>query len=227
MIEFLIRNIHIEKRSELENIYKVNIYKLNNLGLISDIIPIINDGSIIGYRLLSKNFSSESNNWINAWHGTKFENLESIIKYGLQLPGQKLPDGTFVSQSSSYPMQEYILGIKNWEKSIFASSCINCASMYSFDALIECGCFGFEYPYSPTLVEIKIKTNTFTRHYCRELVGINGHVYCGIYHNDLIYRIPSQNYVIIKSNIFIDTKFLSNNNWNDKSGVGPLPSIFY
>ena len=31
--------------------------------------------------------------WIPAWHGTKFEYLESIVENGLQLPGTYLNSG--------------------------------------------------------------------------------------------------------------------------------------
>ena len=61
-------------------------------------------------------------------------------------------------------MKQYVLGIKNWEQAIFATPCINCASIYSF---IDCQNqqeWFVNYNYSSILVEIRIKPGSFTEH---------------------------------------------------------------
>ena len=88
------------------------ISKLYKKGLISDYIQI--DGIdksdfrfpygiekimvkkfICSKKNLPKNWDIISKNWISAWHGTKFEYLESVVENGLKLPGTLLKDGTF------------------------------------------------------------------------------------------------------------------------------------
>jgi hypothetical protein len=38
-----------------------------------------------------------------AWHGTKIENRESIIKYGLKQQGAKLPNGKIITKAEYIP----------------------------------------------------------------------------------------------------------------------------
>ena len=75
-------------------------------------------------------FPSNSNDQILAWNGTKIENLESIIKYGLKFPGIKLLNVNITPEIKYIPNQRYVLGINNLEKPIFASPFLNCASKY-------------------------------------------------------------------------------------------------
>ena len=152
-----------------------------------------------------KKYSSTPKDWIPAWHGTKIENLESIIKYGLKQQGTKLPNGKIIPKTEYIPLKEVVLGIKNWEKAIFATTCISCASMYSFYELNQY--IGF--PHSSSLIEIRIRPGSFTKHESKELIGyICGHDYRSIYHNDIYYRISSENDIAIKSITFISKSFL-------------------
>ena len=108
------------------------INNIINQGLISDIIPIklnnIDDERIAAYHLICNNFSDGYNDWIPAWHGTLFKNLESIIKYGLRLPETKLKNGKLTPKPTCSP--DNVCGIKNWDKAIFATPCLDCASIY-------------------------------------------------------------------------------------------------
>ena len=182
-----------------------SIYSLFNQGLISDIIINKYKNKIIAYKLFLKKYSSTPKDWIPAWHGTKIENLESIIKYGLKQQGTKLPNGKIIPKTEYIPLKEVVLGIKNWEKAIFATTCISCASMYSFYELNQY--IGF--PHSSSLIEIRIRPGSFTKHESKELIGyICGHDYRSIYHNDIYYRISSENDIAIKSITFISKSFL-------------------
>ena len=60
-----------------------------NLGLITEIIPIKNKNKIISQKLFLNNKSTPQD-WIPAWHATKIENLESIIKYCLKKQRNKI-----------------------------------------------------------------------------------------------------------------------------------------
>ena len=185
-IKTLIKNLYTKKL--LSNIVQIKDEKKDGLGLI-------------GYQLLCdekflpKDYSNTCKNWISAWHGTKFEYLESIIKYGFQLPGTKLKDGTIISQNFDITNKE-VKGIKNWEKAIFASPDFAGAFHYS-NELGGYNCF----------IEVKIKPGSFTQHYRRDYDAL---LHCcslkdelEIYSDYTIYRIPSDKHIIIKSILFI------------------------
>ena len=202
-----------EPKETPEKIYnRINlIYSIFNQGLISDIIPIKYKDEIIAQKLFLKNYTSVQNAWIPAWHGTKIENLESIIKYGLKPQGTKLPNGKFVLKTKYLPFKQYVLGIENWENAIFATPCPTCASTYSsfiylyYDAYFS----NYEYLYSPSLIEIRIKPGCFTQHQSKEIIGKVGmHYYLQVFHNDVYYRIPFDKNIVIKSITFINKIFL-------------------
>ena len=121
-----------------------SIYSIFNQELISDIIPIKQKNEIIVYKLFLKNYPSTPKDWIPAWHGTKLENLESIIKYGLKQQGTKLPNGQIIPKTEYIPLKEIT--------TIFATPCLCCASKYSFHEINEI--IGF--PHSSSLIEIRI-----------------------------------------------------------------------
>ena len=101
-----------ENSEKISNRFNL-IYSLFNQGLILDIIPIKYKDEIIAQKLFLKNHASTPYDWIPAWHGTKIENLESIIKYGLKPQGTKLPNGKFIPKTKYLPFKQYILGIEN------------------------------------------------------------------------------------------------------------------
>ena len=113
-----------------------------------------------------KNYPSTPKDGIPAWHGTKLENLESTIKYGLKQQGTKLPNGQIIPKTEYIPLKEIISGIKNWETAIFATPCLCCASKYSFHEINEI--IGF--PHSSSLIEIRIWPGSFTKHQSKELI---------------------------------------------------------
>ncbi len=67
-------------------------------GLVSNIVPIkskengkfIAQKLIVSQKFLPKNWNNIKNKLLPAWHGTKFEFLESIIRNGLKPSGMKL-----------------------------------------------------------------------------------------------------------------------------------------
>ena len=196
------------KYNNIKEEQKKLIINLCKKGLISDIIPIFYEGKIVAYKLFPDNFSTISNNWIHAFHGTSFRNLESIILYGLKLPGTKLKNGKITPKSTYSPKNAY--GVKNWENAIFSTPCFACASVFSVGGLSY---YDWKYPYSPCLVEILIKPGEYTSYKVKEIVafcGLSGMLYCGypLEHNDSIYRITSEKNIIIKSIIFLDSPIL-------------------
>ena len=150
-----------------------------------------------------KNHNSSPKDWIPAWHGTKLNNLESIIKYGLKSQGTKLPNGQIVPKTKYKPLKGSVYDIKNWENAIFATPCAECASAYSFYEI------GAAIIHSSIIIEIRIKPGCFTEHQSKELIGrVGGHDYLSVFHNDIYYRIPSAENVVIKSIVSISRTFL-------------------
>ena len=189
-----------EIKTLIKNLYTKKL--LSNIVQIKGIKKIFGS-DLIGYQLLCdekflpKDYSTTCKNWISAWHGTKFEYLESIIKYGFQLPGTKLKDGTIITQNFDITNKE-VKGIKNWEKAIFASPDFAGAFHYT-NELGNYNCF----------IEVKIKPGSFTQHYRRDYDSL---LHCCSVQDELekysdftIYRIPSEKNIIIKSILCIDS----------------------
>jgi hypothetical protein len=198
----------------IKNLYTKKL--LSNIVQIKGIKKIFGS-DLIGYQLLCdekflpKDYSTTCKNWISAWHGTKFEYLESIIKYGFQLPGTKLKNGTIISQNFDITNKE-VNGIKNWEKAIFASPDFAGAFHYT-NELGNYNCF----------IEVKIKPGSFTQHYRGDYDGLlaccSSQDYLEKFSNYTIYRIPSEKNIIIKSILCIDS-YLKADIWDmaDRKG---------
>ena len=89
-------------------------------GLVTNIVPIKSkdNGKLIAQKLiispkfLPKNWKKIKNDLLPAWHGTKFEFLESIIRNGLKPLGTKLPNGKVINTlEGHYSLDETIGGI--------------------------------------------------------------------------------------------------------------------
>lgn len=153
---------------------------------------------------MPKDFSTNSNDWITAWHGTNILNLESILKYGLKPQDTKLDYGKFVPKTKYVPKKELVLGIKNWEKAIFASSSLFLASEYSTgNVYMESDNFRECYKF---ILEVKIKPKSFSVHKNKEIVD---YMYSHfddpfpIYKEENIYRIPNEKNIFVNSIIFV------------------------
>ena len=67
--------------------------------------------------------------WERAWHGTKANYLESIVRNGLMPSGTKLSDGkTIKPPGNHYQLSEEHFGVANWAKAVFLSPSILYAS---------------------------------------------------------------------------------------------------
>jgi len=203
-----------KKLNSLFDVFK-NLY---NKKLISDIIPINKeDEEFLAYQLICKRKNIPSKiykNWIPAWHGTDHINLESIIKYGLRLPKSELEFGKISPPPKVIPKNKKIYGINNWETAIFASPCIWGASRYSNPIITNYDAIPIRERYY-CLIEVIVKPNSFTEHEKRELDDIY-EVYCGNNEdyerakiNFKIYRISSEENIMVKSILFIHNYFTS------------------
>lgn len=200
--------------------------KLYHKGLVSDVILIQNEYDlnksidalkfICPNKNLSENWDKISKKWITAYHGTKMDYLESILEYGLQLPGTKLKNGTYVSQPKDIPFTDNVLGIKNWEKAIFASPNI----LYALDRRYSSSVHASKVKnYFPLGVEysgdgcdlrfvliVKIKPNSFTKHKSKIIAKFHKHHLFFIDEElnvDDTYRITSEKDIIVTSFLFL------------------------
>ena len=192
---------------------------LLNKKLAKKLILVKYDNQIIGKKIIRNEemLSSYINNekeWEIGWHGTKFEFLESIMKYGLYPSGSKLENGYEIK-----PLKGHVqLNIKvdkfnNWAKAIFVSPSIFYAGHPAYAKTIISN--NIEYS---VLIETRIKKGKFTQHkptvvkYAQK----NGEPTFIEYRievkddSNLIMRIESEKNVIVTSILFAKTDFLKN-----------------
>ena len=195
-------------------------HDLYSKGLISNIIPIKKQNKIICYKLmiskmkLSNNIMNIYKNWIPVWHGTKFRFLESIVKNGLKPSGTKLNDGTIINPLPGHiKIDVTVAGIKNWAKAIFVSPSL----FYASDVVYAERIISNNQTWA-VLVEGRIKPGTFSKHNSTVLNynNIPGEPTQVEYRveqksdDDLIYRIASEQNIIVTSISFILIHFLDN-----------------
>ena len=113
----IVKQINMKKLEITDKDFFNNLY---NKGLIKDFIQIKDKGLDVAYRFLlnQKNYQKNYHNRKSARHGTIIQNLDSIIKYGLQIQGTQLENGRFTPKTK-YKHPEFAHGIKNWENAIF------------------------------------------------------------------------------------------------------------
>ena len=178
MNEFISNNKN-KKLDELFDIFR----NLSKKKLISDIVPIKKEEEkYLAYQLICKSkflSSKKYESWIPAWHGTGYDKLESIIKYGLKLPKSKLENGKFSPAPKVIPKYSKVDGINNWENAIFASPCIWGTTGYSDPLFIEEECCPIRARYY-CLIEVLIRPNSYTTHEKKDLDDIF-EVCCGNY----------------------------------------------
>jgi hypothetical protein len=201
----LINKINIIKRNQNENELSpfTNLY---NKGLISEIKQFKDHGSqaTTAYKLkISEKYIRKdinSQNWVSAWHGTNYKNLESIIEHGLKFPGTKFQDGSS-SPITTYIPDEIVDTIKNWDRAIFASPTFVGSSNYSKDGISING-----EPFY-CVIEVKIKPGNYTEHDIFRIIELVSKHQYDVY-NHIIYRISSEENIIPISIIFFSQLFL-------------------
>jgi len=212
-----------------ELILKCNDNKIMNFfqdlykkGLVSNIVPIkskengklIAQKLIVSQKFLPKNWNNIKNKLLPAWHGTKFEFLESIIRNGLKPSGTKLANGKVINTlPGHYSLDETIGGIKNWARAIFVSPSI----FYSAHACYAERIMSDNERWA-VLVETRIKKDCFTSHNSTVLRDkpIEGEPVDVEYRievksdDDLIFRVSSEKNCFVTSITFILINFLEN-----------------
>ena len=132
------KNIIKESRSDaILNLY----YLLKSMNLIERIIKVkkyniyTKTDEIIAIKFIPcsqllqpDDFYTVWKNWVPAWHGTKLENIESILRNGLKEAGSKMMggemSGIITPKNGHIQFGKKINNIKNWAKAIFVSPSI-------------------------------------------------------------------------------------------------------
>jgi ankyrin repeat protein len=202
-------------------------HKLYKQNLVSNIVPIKKNDEIIAQKLicsksiLPSNWSEIKKNWIPAWHGTKFQFLESIVKNGLKPSGTKLDDGTTINPLPGHiSLTATVSGIKNWAKAIFVSPSLFYSSDVVYAERIN-SMKGTEDSSSnrwACLVEVRLRPNCYSKHNStvvnyNSLPGEPNTVEYRVQvksDDDLIYRVASGGNVVVTSITFVLVKFLEN-----------------
>ena len=116
-----IKKIYATYRSDL--IGSIEEKLSQNVKTFSGVKPRYHDGILVAKELCLNDRHHSS--WEVAWHGTKYEYLESICKNGLKATGSNLPGGKkIIPREKHYGLNEEHYGLKNWAAAIFVSPSI-------------------------------------------------------------------------------------------------------
>ena len=193
---------------------------LYNLGYVTNIVSIKKRNKVIAKKLicspkiLPKYHNQIYKMWVPAWHGTKFMNLESIIRFGLKPSGAKLSNGNFINPHPNHiKLNSYFNGFNNWAKAIFVSPSIFYSSHPCYAERIISNNTRWS-----VLVEVRVRPNSYTAHNStvwrnqkidNEPTKVEYRVESNT-NDDLIYRVESGSNVFIVSISFVLVQFLEN-----------------
>jgi len=158
------------EKDPIEELYK----KLIKKSLAISLIPIYIKGKIVAKKILCKlnNIAEVDNDWITAWHGTNFKNLESIVEIGLKPPGGKLKSGEEIQVCVSHISRVLTINnIHDWANGIFVSPSIFYSGSSAYAKEISCNNEQWK-----VLVEVKVKPNSYYegKSTCSNYVPKNG-----------------------------------------------------
>ena len=196
--------------------------KLLDKKLAKKLIVVKYQDMIIGKKIIrnNENLSKDldlnyiKNNWEVGWHGTKYEFLESIMKYGLYPSGSKLENGMEIKPLDGHvKLNTKLAGFEDWAKAIFVSPSVFYAGHPAYARTFISG--GEEYC---VIIETRIKPGSFSKHpptvvqYAQKNGEPTFVEYRITVKNDsnLIMRIESKNNVIVTGILFAKTDFLKN-----------------
>ena len=134
----------------------IKVKKYNIFTKTDDFIAI---KFIPSYKILPPNFQEVRKNWVPAWHGTKFNFIESIIKNGLKESGSIIEDfGVITPHSDHIQVGVQCNNIKDWSQAIFTSPSIFYSTHPTYSERIDSIFFGNKYA---VLIETRLKPNSF------------------------------------------------------------------
>ncbi|CAF3921191.1 unnamed protein product, partial [Rotaria sp. Silwood1] len=148
---------------------KINLLlnQLKNDGLVDNFVVIKHNDRVIGKKIL-RNLAYASactasyltNSWTLGWHGTKYENLYSIMKHGLYPAGTTLSSTYRIApQPGHIGLNKRLRSVDNWANAIFVSPSLFYAAHEVYAKRFYCD--GKQWC---TVVETRVKPGTYTQH---------------------------------------------------------------
>ena len=182
--------------------------KLIKEKIANRLIFIYNGNEIIGKKIIRdesyfpNNYKNYKEDWIPAWHGTKFSSLKSIMELGLKLPGTILPNGSEIKPLAGH-IDRYVEvnNDKDWAKGIFVSQSI----FYS-----ACGVYGRVIKSQDSewiiLIETRVKIGSYKIHKStvRDYKFVEGEP------KELEFKIENESDVVVVGILFLNKKFIQN-----------------
>ena len=182
--------------------------KLVKEKIANRLIFIYNGNEIIGKKIIRdesyfpNNYKNYKEDWIPAWHGTKFSSLKSIMELGLKLPGTILPNGSEIKPLAGH-IDRYVEvnNDKDWAKGIFVSQSI----FYS-----ACGVYGRVSKSQDSewiiLIETRVKIGSYKIHKStvRDYKFVEGEP------KELEFKIENESDVVVVGILFLNKKFIQN-----------------
>ena len=157
---------------------------------------------LIGKRILktNENLNKDQRKWIKVYHGTKFENIKSILKNGLKKPGEFMDNNKKVKPRKGHiNFGQTFFNIKNWAKAIFVSPSIFYSSCISYSERIES-----EGEKWCIVIEAKIRPNSYKAYGST----IENYRFLKNEPRDIEYRIENKKDIYIYSILFIKERFI-------------------
>ena len=172
------------------------------------LIFIYSGNEIIGKKIIRdksyfpENYTNYKENWIPAWHGTKFSSLKSIMKLGLKLPGSILPNGTEIKPLAGH-IDRYVEvnNDKDWAKGIFVSQSIFYSACPVYGRIIKIQ--NIEWI---ILIETRVKIGSYKTHEStvRDYKFVEGEP------KELEFKIENESDVVVVGILFLNKKFIQN-----------------
>ncbi|CAF1042765.1 unnamed protein product [Rotaria sp. Silwood1] len=200
---------------------KINelLNRLKHDGLAKNFVLLKHHDRIIAKKIL-RNIESHAEypasyytkKWTLAWHGTKYQHLYSIMKYGLHRAGALVSPGYRIAPEKGHiGLNIRVGGFDNWANAIFVSPSVFYAAHKVYAERIFSG--GKQWC---VLVETRVRPDSFSQHKHTllkkdELPGEPKNVEYRVAvksDDDLILRVESERNVLVTAVVFINVEFL-------------------
>ena len=134
----------------------IKVKKYNIMTKTDDFIAI---KFIPSMQILPIDFQEVRKKWVPAWHGTKFNNIESILKNGLKESGSIIKDfGQITPQNDHIQFGVKCFNINDWSRAIFTSPSVFYSTHPTYSERIDSSFFGNRYA---VLIETRLRPDSF------------------------------------------------------------------
>ena len=182
--------------------------------------PVFYGNDIVAQEVIIDD-TAELNHWHTAWHGTQYDHLQSILKYGLQPSGNTLPDGRRITtEKKHFKLGKRYFDVDDWARAIFVSPSLRYAAHEAYAGRIFSEgvrwCVVLKVTFDPKIKYEEHDPTTTKMHNSLEGEPLHPEYRIEASKDDVIMRIEStpeesnDSPVIVKSVVFIKTDFLDN-----------------